>query len=232
MSDDARELGPKTLVEVEGSDQGARESQPLPSPVFAGEGVVAAAVPSLDELLEHASRVQATAIQGGTLIGECLDTHNPHLPRRILVRVHDAAGDASTAWLATLAEIRPRPGQRVLLSKPDNWPEPVVVGVIAGLVEPPPRENAVVDGDSAGPELRLSVGERLTILGPEGQRVLELRSTAEGPQIQLMQANVAVSLPGVLRLSADRIELDAKQGGVDVRTDGEAVVRARTIRLN
>src|SRR5262245_44557263 len=89
--------------------------------------------PTLEELLEHASRMQAVRFGAGTLVGECLDTHHPHLPHRVFVRARDHDGEPVCAWLPVLDQLRVRAGSKVLLSKPDNWPEPVVVGVLLGL---------------------------------------------------------------------------------------------------
>jgi hypothetical protein len=55
--------------------------------------------PSLEELLEEASRVQALAFGAGTLIGECLDTHNPHLRVRGRARAGHASVVAATLTL-------------------------------------------------------------------------------------------------------------------------------------
>ena len=54
--------------------------------------------PTLDELLELAARSQAAQVGAGTLVGECLDTHHPHLPGRVFVRVRDQEGVPVMAW--------------------------------------------------------------------------------------------------------------------------------------
>ncbi len=190
--------------------------------------------PMLQELLEQASRVHATRFGAGTLVGECVDTHHPHLPRRVLVSVTDDQGKPAAAWLPTLADLRIRAGQKVLVSKPDNWPEPVVVGVLAGLERsaPIPAEVELEAIEPESAQLRLGSGEALVVTGPDGRPLLQITHSPEGPQLRLLQANVAVDTPGTLRLGADRIELHAREGGVDIRTDGDAIVRARIIRLN
>ena len=107
----------------------------------------AAAAVTLEELLQHAARAQAAGFGAGTLVGECLDTHHPHLPRRVYVRLQDAHGEPLAAWLPTLAELKIRKGQQLLVSKPANWPEPVVVGVLAGLApEPTPASTTRAPG--------------------------------------------------------------------------------------
>ena len=194
----------------------------------------AAAAVTLEELLQHAARAQAAGFGAGTLVGECLDTHHPHLPRRVYVRLQNARGEPLAAWLPTLAELKVRKGQLLLVSKPDNWPEPVVVGVLAGLApEPTTAEPASHEPASAeGPELRLGPGESLLIKGPDGKPLLQVAATATGPELRLLGGNAAVEVPGCLRFGADRIELNAREGGVDIRTDGDMIVRSRVIRLN
>ncbi len=186
---------------------------------------------TLDQLLLHAARAQSAGFGAGTLVGECLDTHHPHLPRRVYVRVQDAHGEPLLAWLPTLADLKIRKGQQLLVSKPDNWPEPVVVGVLAGLARGP----AAPDPDpepATGPELRLGAGETLLVKASDGRPLLQLAATPTGPELRLLHANAAVEVPGVLRLGADRIELVAREGGVDIRADGDTIVRSRVIRLN
>jgi hypothetical protein len=184
---------------------------------------------TLEELLEHTNRAQAARFGHGTLVGECVDTHNPHLPRRVLVRTRDQDGTPVTAWLPILADLRVRAGHKVLLSKPENWPEPVVIGALEGLDQGDEGRATSVDG---GPELRLEQGQAIMIADPAGQPLLELQATADGPRIVLLRADLSIDALGCLRFGAQRIELHAREGGVDIRTDGDAVVRGRVIRLN
>lgn len=188
---------------------------------------------TLEQLLEHATRTQAARFGSGTLVGECLDTHNPHLPRRVFVRARDEDGNQVSAWLAVLDQLRIRPGDKLLLSKPDNWPEPVVLGVLAGLERPSDADPAPRSPAAAGdPQLRLEPGQSVVITNPEGQPMLSLSATAQGPRVELLAANVSFDMPGCVRIGAERIELHSREGGVDIRSDGDTVVRSRIIRLN
>jgi hypothetical protein len=74
--------------------------------------------------------------------------------------------------------------------------------------------------------LRLRKGDR------DGSALLTVRQGVSGPELQLGTGNVELKAARTLRLTADTIELHANSGGVDLRTDGDAVLRARTIRLN
>jgi hypothetical protein len=218
---------------VSDADEPSPQDRPLPPPDLPSVDLQPAAT-TLEQLLEQASRVQAARFGNGTLVGECLDTHNPHLPHRVLVRARDEDGMPVVAWLPKFAELRVRAGHKVLLSKPENWPEPVVIGVVAGL-ERPDEQPARQPAEQPAPEqpsLRLEQGQALVITDPAGQPIFELRATIDGPRIALLGADVSLEAPGSLRIGAERIELSARAGGVDIRTDGDAIVRGRVIRLN
>jgi hypothetical protein len=208
---------------------------PPPKLVFEHEHEDKPRSPSLEELLEEASRVQALAFGAGTLVGECLDTHNPHLPGRVLVRARTDDGALAHAWLPMLAQLRVRAGTRVLLCKPNNWAEPVVIGALTGL-EPASESAIASEADrSSGddPQLRLEPGQTLVITGPTGQPLIRVGAAANGePHIELLGAGVSIDVDGCLRIGADRIELESRAGGIDLRTDGDAIVRGRVIRLN
>lgn len=214
---------------MSGSDESSPAGGPLPPPLLLGERVEQErSSTTLEQLLELASQAQAARFAGGTLVGECLDTHNPHLPRRVLVRARDEEGKLVSAWLPVLTNLRIGIGAKLLLSKPDNWSEPIVIGVIAGLERPEEQPSISTEG----PTLRLEPGQALSITDASGQPFLALEETATGPRVALLQRNVEITTPGNLRISAERIELSAREGGVDVRAEGEAVVRGRVIRLN
>ncbi|MFZ5895112.1 MAG: hypothetical protein ACOY0T_28890 [Myxococcota bacterium] len=66
----------------------------------------------------------------------------------------------------------------------------------------------------------------------DGTQLITVRQGVDGPELQLGTGNVELKAARTLRLTADTIELRAQHGGVDLRTDGDAVLRARTIRLN
>ena len=61
---------------------------------------------------------------------------------------------------------------------------------------------------------------------------INLKGGDDNLTVQLGTGNVELKAARTLRLTADTIELHAEHGGVDLRTEGDAVLRARTIRLN
>jgi hypothetical protein len=83
--------------------------------------------------------------------------------------------------------------------------------------------------------LRLQPGQGVVILGHEGEPLLRVHQGAGGPVFELAHDRsdqVELKAPHRLRLSAERIELAAGTGGVDIHTDGDAVVQGKAIRLN
>jgi hypothetical protein len=70
------------------------------------------------------------------------------------------------------------------------------------------------------------------VVSHDGRPLLTLLQGEHGPVLQLGEGDVELSAERTLRLRADTIELTSASGGIDLRTDGDAVVRARTIRLN
>lgn len=182
----------------------------------------------IEEVLE--SQADAAASEGepspGCIVGEVLDTHNPHLPGRVFVRWLDAQQTKRELWLQAERHLRLRKGDRVILTMPMGWKQWVVTGALGRAFEPttePPEDV---------PELRLEPGQAVRIVGHDGSALLTVRQGADGPELQLGTGNVELKVARTLRLSADTIELHAQHGGVDLRTDGDAVLRARTIRLN
>jgi len=81
-------------------------------------------------------------------------------------------------------------------------------------------------------QLRLEPGEALQIVSHDGRPLLTLRQGSEGPVLELAGDCVELAARRVLRLSGDTVEIRGGAGGVDLRTEGDAVFRAYTIRLN
>jgi hypothetical protein len=82
------------------------------------------------------------------------------------------------------------------------------------------------------PALRLEPGQVLLVIAHDRAPLRALRQGADGLVIELKRDDVEIKVRRRLRLSANTIELAAGSGGLDVRTEGDAVTRARAIRLN
>lgn len=167
-----------------------------------------------------------SASRGGVAVGEVLDTHHPHLPGRVLVRWLELDGKEVERWLQRERHLSLLKGDRVLVTLPVGWSQWIVTGALGR----ESREPAV-DVENAR-DLRLGPGETLRVFSHEGQPLLSLTQGTDGPVLQLGDGNVELKVARTLRIEADTVELAAGEGGIDLRTDGDSVMRARTIRLN
>ncbi len=187
---------------------------------------------TFQEVIEAALEGQASVAasdgveSANCIVGELLDTHNPHLPGRVFVRWINSEHKATEHWVQAERHLRLRKGDRVIMTMPTGWKQWVVTGALGRELDSTPTEEADV------PELRLAPGQTLRIASHDGTPLLTVRQGVDGPELQLGTGNVELKAARTLRLTADTIELHAKHGGVDLRTDGDAVVRGRTIRLN
>ena len=87
------------------------------------------------------------------LVGECVHDAHPTLLGRVRVRWTEPGqgGEVREQWLACLLGVIVRQQDRVLLQLPDNWPEPVVTGVVDGFAMRP--EAARLPGPSVGGQI-------------------------------------------------------------------------------
>ena len=169
------------------------------------------------------------------VVGEILDTHHPHLPGRVLVRWWATPEKDESAWLHHERHLRLRRGDRVLVTLPVGWSEWVVTGALtqtpATEAPTPPAEGAK-SATPATTTLQLEPGEALLVRGHDGAPLLRVHQGPDGPVLELQRDQVEIRARRTLRLAADTVEIVGGQGGVDIRTDGDAVVRAHAIKLN
>ena len=66
----------------------------------------------------------------GCVMGEVLDTHNPHLPGRVFVRWLDAEQKTNELWLQAERHLKLRKGDRVILMLPVGWSQWIVTGAL------------------------------------------------------------------------------------------------------
>jgi hypothetical protein len=199
-------------------------------------GARPAPAPTPPSAAPAASPVTGSPVTGSpVVIGEIVDTHHPHLPGRVLVRWWPSADGERSEWLHHERHLTLVRGDRVLVTLPLGGCEWLVTGALtrAPSAEPAHTEaDAPAQGPQTSPRLQLEPGQALVIVGHDGLPLLEVRQGPEGLRLELTRAEVEIRAQRRLRLSADSIEIAAGPGGVDVRTDGDAVTRARTIRLN
>jgi hypothetical protein len=199
-----------------------------------------AVVPRTPEPTELApGGVPSTPASGSpVVVGEVVDTHHPHLPGRVLVRWLAQAEGERSEWLHHERHLTLGRGDRVLLTLPLGWAEWLVTGALGRAIT---AASASADNENAAPSplepvpastLRLEPGQSVSIIGHDGQPLLSVRQTEDGLCLELNRDEIELKARRRLRLSADSIEIAAGPGGVDVRTEGDAVTRARAIRLN
>lgn len=162
----------------------------------------------------------------GLLVAECIDARHPTLLGRVLCRIIDAGGAASDRWVPTLMHLPVREGDRVLLARPQNLAEPVVVGVLDGFHPrpEPARSPAAVR--------TLAADETVRFESARGEPLVEIAPGQRGPVVRLLSADVEVESPGAVRLRATSIAIEATQGEVRVEASDDVVVQGEAIHLN
>jgi hypothetical protein len=204
-----------------GHGDGAEQRADAPTSTFGLAELIAAstsAARSPGHVAVPAARTGTTA-----LVGVCVDDRHPDLTGRVQVRFADGSGER-TQWVATLAHLPVRCEDRVLLLQPENWPEPLVVGVIDGLRARTAAAHAVA-------ALTLQNDETLEILDPAGAPLLAIVPTPTGPVLRLAHADQRIEIAGRLAFAADSIEFQAR-GAVSLAAGGDVVVSGEEIKLN
>ena len=222
---------------MKNSSQDGRTLSDLIETALAGSAVAGAASAPEPEgqtaEIAHAAEAAGPGSHLSTVVvGEVLDTHHPHLPGRVLVRWLDHQGILLDRWIQRERHLSLRKADRVLLTLPAGWREWVVTGALGRESSEPTGELENAENAENVSNVRLGPGEALRILSHEGQPLMTLRQGPEGPIVELGEGNVELAASRTLRLSADTIEIVSAAGGTDLRTEGDTVVRARTIRLN
>lgn len=201
------------------------------------DALEAETVNALRRLFENGASAGAAAhepsqrAESATLIGEVTDTHHPDAIRRIRVRWGMPDGNVCERWLECIEGLKAHIGDRVVLQAPVNWPEYLICGVFrrAGCGDPIDPVESV-----AAPAIALSLepNKCVQVSDADGQPLLQVRASADGPVVTLLNRNVNIEVAGKLRLSAQTLEFEGGRGGIDIRTDADTVVRSRYLRLN
>jgi hypothetical protein len=160
------------------------------------------------------------------LVAECIDDRHPSLNGRVQVRWMDETGAEQILWVPAMSRLSIRKADRVLMIVPDNWPEPMVVGVVDGFArraEAPPVAAAT---------LVLKPDEAIRVQDAHGREVLEIMTSENGPTVKLLHQDVNIELPGNLSFKADRVELTARAGPVIIKASDDVVCQGEMIRLN
>jgi hypothetical protein len=160
------------------------------------------------------------------VVGDVLDTHHPTLPGRVLVRWLDDKVTTQEDWLEPERHLSLVKGDRVLVTRPAGWREWIVTGALGRSAAPEAQPAASTQ------TLRLGPGEGLTVEGHDGTPLVTLHHGPQGPRLEVNSDSLEISARQKLKLSAQTIELMSGDGGMELRTEGDVVVRGRFIRLN
>ncbi|MEM9188105.1 MAG: hypothetical protein AAGF12_02925 [Myxococcota bacterium] len=183
----------------------------------------------LEELVAERSFDRPPAIRGGTialpLMAECLEDTHPTLQGRVKVE-YEFDGRLTERWVPTLMHIVIRTGDRVLLQQAENWPEPIVVGVVDGFTPRPEQQR----GTAASLELRQD--EKMTVAARDGQPLVEVWQGESGPVVRVLHKDTDVRFSGKLALRAESIEIEAEKGKVEVRAQDDVDIKGEIIHLN
>lgn len=205
-------------TEKKGVHTGARDSMPAtgdedPSSLL--EDVVLSPV--------HESVATGPVPVGAVLVGEVQDCEHPTLTGRAQVVV---AGSKQATWVPVLRGLVVRSGDRVLLARPDNMIEAVVIGVLDGFS----RRNDAPRTSAAN--IILQSEEVVTISTADGTRLVELAGSATGPVVRILQPDLDVELSGRVRVKAASLELIATRGEVKIEAADDVVVKGENVHLN
>jgi hypothetical protein len=178
---------------------------------------------ALDELAAtEAAPTAAIATSSAPSIGKVLDTRHPTRSGCALVRL----GEDEPRWMPALRGLALHAFDQVLVLRPGNALEPVIVGVLDGLHRPPEPARA------PAASLALQPGETLSIAGADGKPLVELFQGERGPVLRLIEPDLDIELPGKLRVRAESLDLAARRGPVHISASDDVIVQAETIKLN
>ena len=187
---------------------------------------------TLEHLLEEAATSPREAFtwpalpDGACIVGECIDDRHPAIVGRVCVRWNDETGAQHERWCATTQNLAVRTGDRLLLTRPGNWPELVVTGVLDGFAqrpEVPPAEAA---------RLELRADEVMVVADHRGRPLLEIQSSEAGPVLRLRQPGLSLETDEHLQLRADWITIESKKGPVRIASVAHVVIEGDHISLN
>ncbi len=164
-------------------------------------------------------------------IGECLDDDHPERVGLYLVAFPGEDGDPlREIWLESLVGVPVKRFDRVLLTQPLHWPQPIIIGSLGpgfSSESPKPafevRENNVVVLQGNSP---------IQVVSHDGRKLVEIGKGMHGPTIRICQKDAAIHLPGKLAISAAELTLHAFSGDVQIEADHDVVVQGDLIRLN
>lgn len=180
----------------------------------------------IEQIIEQASGESKIQNEIQPLVGECVDERHPTLSGRVLLRWKSGDQLLVEKWVPCLQGVTVRKGDRVLVQKITNWPEPIVIGVVDGFANRPDHLHR------SGPSISLKGDESLRIDSQEGQPLVEIFQEEQGPVVRLLSADVNLDLAGHLKINAESIEFAAHTGDVKITASDDVTVKGEMINLN
>lgn len=169
---------------------------------------------------------RASETTSAPFVADCVDDRHPTLASRVLARWSAADGQTQEAWVPVLHGLTVRSGDRLLLVRPRNWAESIVVGVVDGYRRRPPTSA------NGGLVSSLRRDERIRIETEDGTPLVEVAPGEQGPVVRLLSSDVDLDVPGRLRVRAAAIELEARSGELRASASGDVVIDGELIHLN
>lgn len=173
---------------------------------------------------------------GEMCVGVVTDTHHPEAPGRVCVSWETSGAQLQHAWLPRNNAMRFEPGMQVMLMRASNWDEWIVAFPFGGpsspvdaRVTPARNNNAQSQRESA---VTVAGLDSLELENEQGRSLGALRQDAQGRTVLRLPQDVTMVSSGVLRLEGERLEFRSREGGTDMRSEGDTVVRGRKIELN
>ncbi|MBN1550036.1 hypothetical protein JW979_01150 [bacterium] len=160
------------------------------------------------------------------LIGICTSDRHPTLSGRVKVEWTEGSGQKFSRWLPCLKGVEPSLHDRLLVSKPKNYPEGIVLGILDGFHPRSAPEK------QTGPSMTLKRHESVCITSLNGEPLLKISMDKHGPVVQLMIDKVQLEFPGELRVSADSIGFLARKGEINLEASDDVIIKGETIALN
>jgi hypothetical protein len=119
-----------------------------------------------------------------------------------------------------------RAGDRVLLQRPANFDEPVVMGVLDGFARRPATPLA------PGPVVTFEADQVLQLATANGAPLLEVHQGQSGPIVRFINDDVHLEVPGRLDIDAQGIRLTSHCAGIEIDAEDDLHLNGEVIHLN
>ena len=181
----------------------------------------------LDHLEAHLPEPHVDGVRvPRTFVGTVTNATHPTLRGRVEVRWVDVAGVAHQTWMPALYAMPIREHDRVLITRAENFDEPIVTGVVDGFALRPEIEK------STAAKMEIRRDEVVRVDDSNGKPLLEIHASDKGPVLKLLNEDVHLEVPGKFSVSAKSIALEARLGDARIEAHDDVIVSGEEIKLN